>query len=316
MTFDQVQQLWIQNGGDPAWAPLMAGIAMAESGGNTQALNNTPATGDYSVGLWQINYYAGLRPGRTAEYGSPEALLADPNKQAKAAISLFGQNGAGLSNWTNDATWNAWVRAGRPQAPSAALVKSWGVGGGTSGDSVPAAGGTTLDSSSTSSPADPRMCGAKGGGVDILFGHIGTACQIKALTGGLLIGLGGAVLVVGVIILSGRSRTVQGAVQGGAKGAVGGPAGAVAGGAVGAATAAPKAKVAAPKAPAVEPEGPSEDYGRGWVDGVESMLGGGAPPPKNTRQANRQAEDVFDSLGISSPGPASQRNSLGNELPF
>ena len=46
------------------------------------------------------------------------------------------------------------------------------------------------------------------------------------------------------------------------------------------------------------------------------MLGGGAPPPKNTRQANRQAEDVFDSLGISSPGPASQRNSLGNELPF
>lgn len=132
MTFAEIQQLWIQNGGTPGWAPLMAGIALAESGGTTKALNNNPSTGDYSVGLWQINYYGDLLSGRTAAYGSPVQLQNDPNRQAQAAVSLFG-TGAGISNWTNDRTWNAWRAAGSPSKPPASTVQSWVQSGGISG---------------------------------------------------------------------------------------------------------------------------------------------------------------------------------------
>ena len=101
LNFNQVQALWIANGGDPKWAPTMAAIAAAESGGTTNNLNNNPGTGDYSVGLWQINYFGGLASSRTASYGNPQALAQDPNAQAKAAIALFN-NGKGWANWQAD----------------------------------------------------------------------------------------------------------------------------------------------------------------------------------------------------------------------
>src|ERR1019366_6965815 len=101
LSFNQIQALWISNGGNPGWAPLAAGIAIAESGGNYTSLNNTPATGDYSVGLWQINYYDGLLASRTAAYGSPAALQGDANAQAKAAIKL-SNNGSNLGPWKGD----------------------------------------------------------------------------------------------------------------------------------------------------------------------------------------------------------------------
>lgn len=99
LTFSQIEQLWDANGGNPAVAPVMAAIALAESGGNPNALNNNPATGDYSIGLWQVNYFGSLAPGRTAKYGSPAQLQSDANAQAKAAVSISG-NGSNLAPWT------------------------------------------------------------------------------------------------------------------------------------------------------------------------------------------------------------------------
>ena len=203
MTFDQIQQLWIKNGGDPGWAPLMAGIAIAESGGDTAALNNNPSTGDYSVGLWQINYYGSLLPGRTAEYGSPAQLQADPNAQAKAAISLFGNNAAGIGNWTNDPTWNRWVQAGRPQQPPASTVQLWL--GGVNGSSGPS--DVTALASGPGGASSKVTCTAKGGGASILGLHLGTACQLKALTGGLLVGLSVPILMLGIIVLVRQTST-------------------------------------------------------------------------------------------------------------
>jgi hypothetical protein len=51
---DELAQLWIKAGGDPAKADLMAAIAQAESGGNSGARN---VNGDGSIdrGPWQIN---------------------------------------------------------------------------------------------------------------------------------------------------------------------------------------------------------------------------------------------------------------------
>jgi hypothetical protein len=148
LTFAQIEDLWITNGGNPGWAPLAAGIAIAESGGNTAAHNTDANTGDNSVGLWQINYFGNLAPSRTAAYGSPTALLGSPDAQAKAAISLSG-NGANWQPWQSDAAWKAWQNAGAPSMPNSTTVESW-VGSG--------AGSTAADLSSTSSS------GSAGGG--------------------------------------------------------------------------------------------------------------------------------------------------------
>lgn len=115
LTAAQVVALWTSNGGNPQYANIFAGIANAESGDNTEALNTDANTGDYSVGLWQINYrgtgsgqYSStpsdwpLYKSRVAAFGLPSALLADPNAQAKAAISL-SSNGTDLSPWAGDA---------------------------------------------------------------------------------------------------------------------------------------------------------------------------------------------------------------------
>jgi hypothetical protein len=96
LSYSQIQTLWINNGGSKTLAPIMAAIAIAESGGRTDALNSKAP--DYSVGLWQINYYGSMLAGRTKAYGSPAQLMADPNRQAKAAISIL--HGQGLGAWS------------------------------------------------------------------------------------------------------------------------------------------------------------------------------------------------------------------------
>jgi hypothetical protein len=95
-----VEALWVNNGGDPSKALTAAAIVFSSENpaGNAGLVNDTASTGDYSVGLWQINYAGDLLSTRTAQFGSPEALAADPNLQARAAIAMS-------ANGTN---WQAW----------------------------------------------------------------------------------------------------------------------------------------------------------------------------------------------------------------
>lgn len=120
----QLQALWVEAGGPRAAAPLMAAIAIAESGGRPWALNNTPATGDYSTGLWQINYYGNLLGPRTARYGPPASLYGYTRvaalRNARAAVNLYA-GGRGLSNWEGDAAYKAYTDAGGGRAGIAAL---------------------------------------------------------------------------------------------------------------------------------------------------------------------------------------------------
>src|SRR5579863_8787730 len=83
----------LYNAGFKGW-PLVVMTALAgrEAKWDPTALNNNPNTGDYSVGLWQINYFGSLLPGRTAEYGSPQSLLSNPQDQANAVYKLAGGN--------------------------------------------------------------------------------------------------------------------------------------------------------------------------------------------------------------------------------
>jgi LysM repeat protein len=87
-----LEQLWDAAGGNPGSAFMAAEIAMAESGGNPNAISPTD---DY--GLWQIN----------ASNGALATL--DPFKNAKSAIILSG-DGRDWNPWT---TYTSGAYAGR-----------------------------------------------------------------------------------------------------------------------------------------------------------------------------------------------------------
>lgn len=76
-----LQNLWIQAGGDSAIAPLMSAIAMAESGGNSDATN---ADGG-ACGLWQI-------------YPCEQGAL-DPFTNAQIAVRKYKTQG--LKAWVS-----------------------------------------------------------------------------------------------------------------------------------------------------------------------------------------------------------------------
>lgn len=99
LDFAQLEQLWIANGGSPAWAPTMAAVAISESpdgkgGADPTAVN--PTSG--ATGVWQI-----LNSEQDGAFNAahPASAMKDANANAKAAIALLG-NGSGISSWTAD----------------------------------------------------------------------------------------------------------------------------------------------------------------------------------------------------------------------
>lgn len=85
-TYAQLEGLWIQAGGNKAFAPLAAAIAMAESAGNSSASNHN-SNGSIDRGLWQIN----------SVHGSLSTF--DPLANAKAAVKIS----------SNGKNWHPWV---------------------------------------------------------------------------------------------------------------------------------------------------------------------------------------------------------------
>jgi LysM repeat protein len=87
-----LEQVWEQEGGSPAAALMAAEIAMAESGGNPNAISPTD-----DFGLWQIN-------------GSNGSLATlNPFQNAKSAITL-SDNGTNWNPWT---TYHSGAYSGR-----------------------------------------------------------------------------------------------------------------------------------------------------------------------------------------------------------
>lgn len=116
----QLETLWIDAGGSPALAPVMAGVAGIESGGWNGDWNDTGATS-----LWQIEW-----PG-SAPPGISRTQLFDPLENAKAAVRLSGDTAAGIQqNWGTD-YWNA-QRRGIPLAPAKSYPAAAGLTSGTS----------------------------------------------------------------------------------------------------------------------------------------------------------------------------------------
>lgn len=82
----ELQQLWVQAGGDPSKALEASAIAMAESGGRANATNND-SNGSTDKGLWQINTVNG------------HLSTYNPLKNARSAIELSD----------NGNNWDPWV---------------------------------------------------------------------------------------------------------------------------------------------------------------------------------------------------------------
>lgn len=120
-------QVWITGGGPPGWAALMAGIALAESGGTPGAIEPGQPYATTGWGLWQIT------PGDSEPQAGVNDQLLTAHRNALAAVAKFRSQGT--TAWWGDRTWNAWQRAGAPPMPSAVAVAgyvaSWGGNFGT-----------------------------------------------------------------------------------------------------------------------------------------------------------------------------------------
>jgi hypothetical protein len=102
---------------------VMAAIGEAESSLDQAVINDTPETGDYSVGVFQINYYDGLYAARAAAFGQPCQLVAGGvQAQAYAARAIYLQQGFGA--WTTYTTgaYQKYLHGNVPP-PSASLAE-------------------------------------------------------------------------------------------------------------------------------------------------------------------------------------------------
>lgn len=87
-SYAQLEGLWINAGGPSSVAPLMAAIALAESGGNDASLNLTDNGGTQtSVGLWQVSNGTHSYP----------ASWATASGNAQEAVAKY--NSQGLTAW-------------------------------------------------------------------------------------------------------------------------------------------------------------------------------------------------------------------------
>lgn len=111
-SYAQLEQIWINAGGNPQNANIAAAVAMAESSGNPNAIS---ASNDY--GLWQINIV----------HGSQATLDVMNNARAAVAISNGGQDwGPWCTCWV-DPNANCGHFLGpnpQPGSPAAKFIQS------------------------------------------------------------------------------------------------------------------------------------------------------------------------------------------------
>ena len=118
-------ELWTQAGGSRNLAPIMAAIAMAESGGRTDNVGGPNSDGTYDYGLWQIN--------SSHTQFDRNRLLTDPVYNARAAVSI--ERSQGLGAWTTykNGAFRQYLGSGRTVTPQQGIVRPGGPETGPSG---------------------------------------------------------------------------------------------------------------------------------------------------------------------------------------
>lgn len=173
-TYGQLEGLWVDAGGSAALAPIMAAIAMAESGGNSAAVGHN-TNGSTDTGLWQINSVHNV------------SGMTDPEANAKEAVKIYKSQG--LSAWTTY-TSGAYKK----------FLKS-GVSAVTTG---------LTGSTSNTNATDASLTGDVGNAIGQGFAQAFTAIfkpLIEIMVWGTETMLGGALMVVGFLIVVQNSQT-------------------------------------------------------------------------------------------------------------
>jgi hypothetical protein len=170
-TYSQLEGLWINAGGSTALAPVMAAIAMAESGGCSTALNPSGASG-----LWQIN---------GAVNSADQNSLFNPGVNAKEAVLKYQSQGL-----------SAWVTY------TSGAYKAF-----LSNSTTPTLDASTSASTSASAGSYGLDCAIEFPGLDLGVTTIGKACLVtygteRAIIAGLVLGAAGLLALVGFVILA------------------------------------------------------------------------------------------------------------------
>lgn len=100
LSVTQIYRLATQAGFPILTAVIATAVALAESSGHPNDINDDPATGDLSYGLWQINMIGDLGPARRKTFGiSSNDQLLDPATNAKAAY-ILSNHGLNFNAWS------------------------------------------------------------------------------------------------------------------------------------------------------------------------------------------------------------------------
>ena len=203
LTYSQLEGLWIRNGGSTTQAPLMAAIALAESGGNTGARNDKDNGGKQSsFGLWQIS---------TGTHTPPSPQWSDPDVNAKLAMGKLKSQG--LKAWgtyTSGAYKKFLANGVPPSAPPS---------GGSSGGALSGGGTVTAIASIKDDTCAWNLHLPVAGDTCIT-----SKTMVRQIMGGIIMAGGIIVAVTGLVLLvkygMGNSKTAQGVVGLAAKAAL------------------------------------------------------------------------------------------------
>lgn len=191
--FTDLENLWVQAGGSQQEAGTAAAIALAESGGNPNALcDSCSGVPEYSVGLWQINLNA------HPQWNSTD--MRDPFKNAQAAVSLQKARG-NFTDWTTyiDGTFLRYVPGGSAGFDSSGNVKT-------------TSSSTTANSSTTKKNGCVTFQTTLPFGIQVCWD---APLGILAMLGGGVLVLGGVAILVAVALrdtAAGKQATKLGGV--------------------------------------------------------------------------------------------------------
>jgi hypothetical protein len=128
------------NGMSEANAEIGTAIGIAEGGLDLSVINDTPSTGDYSVGTFQINYLGSLDAERTRLFGTPKQLIdGGIIAQAHAMAVLWRESGFTPWSTYNNGEYRQYLQGGgTPPGPKPGIATppipvpspgtdSWGV---------------------------------------------------------------------------------------------------------------------------------------------------------------------------------------------
>lgn len=182
LTYSQLEGTWIKAGGKASLAPLMAAIALAESGGESNARNDKDNHGTQSsFGLWQIS---------TGTHAVPNSNWADPLTNAKLAVGKYQSQGLDAWGTYTSGAYKPFLRNGvAPTDP--------GSSGGALGTTPVATNVSTADASCAWQFHFPVA------GTTCLASHT----QLRQGLAILLVGTAVAIGLVGVVLLVGYGLT-------------------------------------------------------------------------------------------------------------